>query len=467
MAVRLATPLIRRSSLPWLGAGALIGSVLAISWWELLFLPLGDSHDGRINARFGLQVRNLLEDGLLGSDLLASMEPFAAQPYAHHPPLLNLLHAGLGSVFGVGAWQLHLIGFLAGLATVGALLWLASELGFSPWVAAPPVAVVAATPMFWIYARLGLGMSLMLVFLALWSRWSKDPSRVRGVLVGAVVLALSSWPGVALVLVMAIWTFARHDRLMGRRLAIAAAGVAIAVLAWALSVTSVAELGEHTRNRVRVPVGLGEFVEQYRWFYGTLFPGWFKWAIPVAIVVALAARRTRVPAAAVSIVMLAWTLGLPEAAYVHDFWTYPLLGVVALGWMAGVQWLVERRVPVALVAVVLALLAASTFSSTQRDGFREAYFHAPSDAGRLLAAVPPSRGQTVGWVAGALEVPRWMSFYWDLPVAELGREQVDEVHPGDLVLLRGDRLPEWLDEVPMPRAQVGRYALVTVSDLRP
>ena len=185
----------------WLLGGLALVGVLVWSWWEILFLPLGDSHDGRINGRFGLQIRNFFEDGLAGSGFLSSIEPFSSQPYAHHPPLINVVHATAGAVLGRGEWQLHLIGFVSGLLTVVALLWLARELEFRPLVALGAVALVVGTPMFWIYARLGFGIAPILVFLALWVRSGRDDS-IRRWMVGAAVVAFSSWTAAALVLLV-------------------------------------------------------------------------------------------------------------------------------------------------------------------------------------------------------------------------------------------------------------------------
>ena len=171
--------LLRRDTPVRVAGGTVIAAVLGAGWWELLFLPLGASHDGRINGRFGLVVRNFVEGGLPGSDYLASMVPFSPDPYVHHPPLMNILHAAVGSVLGQGEWQLHAIGNLAGLGTVAGLLWLAGELDLGAGVSVVVMALVAATPMFCIYARLGLGVSLMVVFLALWYRYRRNGKKPR------------------------------------------------------------------------------------------------------------------------------------------------------------------------------------------------------------------------------------------------------------------------------------------------
>ena len=439
--------------------------MLAWSWWEILFLPLGDSHDGRINGRFGLQLRNLSEDGLAGSGFLSSIEPFSSQPYAYHPPLINVVHAMTEAVLGRGEWQLHLIGFVSGLLTVVALLWLARELGFRPLAALGAVALVVGTPMFWIYARLGFGIAPILVFLALWVRSGRDDSIRRWMVGAGVVVAFSSWTAAALVLLVGTLglrdTRRRPDAI---RVLTGAAIVVALTLTWAMLVSSSGELVAHTASRVRSPVGLGAFVDQYRWFYRTLFPFWFRWLIPIAISASLVSARTRAVSGAMLAVVAAWTIGLPEAAFVHDYWTYPLLASVALGWMVMLGWLADQAVSSAVVGAAVVILAVSSFSLMQQRGYREAYFQAPAAAGQLLRVVDPPPGQEVAWVIG-IDLPRWVSYYWDLPVLEIGSPDLSTAPEDDLVLLRLDRVPTWIDRAPISVATEGRYALIRVGSL--
>ena len=473
------------------GGGVLI-AILAAGWWELLFLPLGASHDGRINARFGLQVRNFLENGLPGSDYLASMAPFSEQPYVHHPPLLNLLHALAGSFLGQGEWQLHLIGYLAGLATVAGLVWLARRLGLGAGATVLAMALVAATPMFWIYARLGLGVSLMVILLGLCIRFpgasAADPAgspgsgslsgtdlspAVLGVVAGAV--AFSSWTGALLVAVLAGWgLFDPGSRRTARVVARAGAVMVLVTLVWALAVGDAGELAAHAADRRRWPAW-GALVENYRWFYGTLFPGWFRWLILPAIVAAVVDRRTRQASGAILIALGLWTMANPDAAFLHDYWTYPLLMPVLLGmavildragagrpgagsrtaWMRGAR---------ALAVAGLVLLAVLGFRSL--GAYREAYFHAPSDAGGLVRAVGPAPGQEVAWVAEGVDpLSRWVSYYWDLPVLEVSPDGIATARGADLVLVRVDRMPVAIEAGVEPVAQRGRYALFSAESL--
>ena len=454
--------LLRRDTPVRVAGGTVIAAVLGAGWWELLFLPLGASHNGRINGRFGLVVRNFVEGGLPGSDYLASMAPFSSDPYVHHPPLMNILHAAVGSVLGQGEWQLHAIGYAAGLGTVAGLLWLAGELDLGAGVSVVVMALVAATPMFWIYARLGLGVSIMVVFLALWYRHRRMGGSHGVLLVAAGLTALSSWMGAALI-VLASGSGMREGPYRRRAMAVGAVGLAMVALAlfWALAVGDAGELAGHTRSRLRWP-GWAGLVDNYEWFYGTLFPWWFRWMIVPAVVVALVDRRTRGAAGAILVALGVWTLAAPAAAYVHDYWTYPLLVPVFLGLAVILDRIAGRfdGEPVVIgAALALVLLAVAGFA--RLAPYRDAYFRSPSDAGALLRETAPASGQTMAWVVEGVDpVPRWVSYYWDLPVTELNDDTVEAVAVTDLILVRLDRLPSWMAD-PDPVARKGRYALVS------
>ena len=527
------------------GGGVLV-AILAVGWWELLFLPLGASHDGRINAQFGLQVRNFLENGLPGSDFLASRVPFSEQPYVHHPPLLNLMHALVGSFLGQGEWQLRLVGYLAGLATVVGLLWLARRLGLGAGAAVLAMALVAGTPMFWIYARLGLGVSLMVILLGLWIRspgasgvvlprspdGGDSPSGIGSsvallaVVAGAV--AFSAWTGALLVAVLAGWGLLDPEsRRTARLLAGTGAAMVLVTLVWAFAVGDAAELAAHAAERRQWPPW-DALVENYRWFYGTLFPGWFRWLIAPAIVVSVIDRRTRIASAAILIALGVWTLATPDAAFLHDYWTYPLLVPVMLGLAVildrlvvclcngGVVWRRQRcssqgpltkacpqryveeaersdGAPMAarppdcsadrplgtgkagigwrnlvwvLAVVGLVVLAVLGFRSL--GAYRQAYFDAPSDGGGLVRTVGPAPGQEVAWVAEGVDpLAIWVSYYWDLPVVEvpLDGAGVGSARGADLVLARSDRMPEWIQREVEPAVEQGRYALFRAASL--
>ena len=446
--------------------GVVVAAFLAGTWWELLFLPLGASHDGRINGRFGLHVRNFLEHGLVGSDLLASMTPFSTDPYTHHPPLLNVLHAVSGTILGQGEWQLHAIGYLAGLGTVGGLLWLSREVELGPWSSVTAMALVASTPMFWIYARLGLGVSIMVVLMALWARHRRVGGRRSLPVATAALTVLSSWMGAALAVLLSGLAWREPGtRRPAVTMGLASVVASLAALAWAMTAGDVTELAGHTVSRLRWPAP-PVLVENYLWFYRTLFPWWIRWLFLPAMVVALVDSRTRPATGSVTAALALWTLLAPGGAYIHDFWTFPLLVPVFLGLASTLDHVAarldSRRVALALCT---ALIVLASVGFARLPPYRDAYFRAPSDAGALLRETGPAPGQAVAWVAEGVDpVPRWASYYWNLPAVEVGPEDIEVVGEEDLVLVRLDRAPQWIEK-PVPVVKKGRYALVTGASL--
>ncbi|MGH3489958.1 MAG: hypothetical protein ACRDP8_18875, partial [Actinopolymorphaceae bacterium] len=81
----------RANALGWLGVAG-ITAVVAATWATTLAAAYGDNHEGRVFSRFVLQVRNLAEHGLVGSQFATDMAPYG-RSYAHHPPLATILDA--------------------------------------------------------------------------------------------------------------------------------------------------------------------------------------------------------------------------------------------------------------------------------------------------------------------------------------------------------------------------------------
>ncbi len=452
----------------WLGAVG-IAVTLAASWWWLLFLPLGDSHDGRINGRFGIHVANFLDLGAAESGFGSSLAPLAEGSYAHHPPLINAIQVTFGWVFGQGEWQLHLVGWLAGIATVLLIVGVMRLMGMAWPACLVAVALTAATPMFWIYARLGLGMAPGLFLVLAVLRFRRDPASNAGPMVlAAVVIAVgSSWPNALLAAVLALWQF-RTQRRAALQMALAGTLTGLAVFAWILQATTVAELAGHTQARLTAPADLAGYVTQYKFFYTTLFPSWYLWLMVPALFAGVADRRTRPVVLILTSIVVAWTVALPEAAFVHDFWTYPLLGPVIIGiavlvhWASFGPWWRQIAMP-----SVLMVLAVVTFVQLQRGPLPDAYFVQPSEAGRLLSDIGPAPGQQIAYVAGPIALPRWMTYYWGLDVQNLTAATLDSVDPSYLVLIRTDRPPTWAPTPDVNEAvgTSGRYALFEVGTL--
>ena len=189
---------------------------MLLTWLPQIGLPLGDSHEGRILARLGMQAANVWRLGLVGSRWGTSLEPYDPNGfYAHHPPLINILHViAAGMLGGDQPWHLRIPGYLAGLATLVAvaLLLRALELGWAPTLLA--VGAMAATPMFWVYGRLGAGFSVLAGFAAIVAHLRRIERPGRGVVATAAVLAaltvLLSWPGAIGGALLGAWLWRRR-----------------------------------------------------------------------------------------------------------------------------------------------------------------------------------------------------------------------------------------------------------------
>ncbi|MDD9989949.1 MAG: hypothetical protein OXQ31_27020, partial [Spirochaetaceae bacterium] len=298
--------------------------------------------------------------------------------------------------------------------------------------------------------------------------------------------AFSSWTGALLVAVLAGWGFLHlGSRRIARLVAGTGAVMVLLTLVWAFTVGDAAELAAHAADRRQWPPW-GALVENYRWFYGTLYPGWFRWLILPALAAAVVDRRTRMASGAIMIALGVWTLATPDAAFIHDYWTYPLLVPVLLGLAVildrlvvccfadrplgtgrpGIGSRIAWKRARALGVAGLVLLAVLGFRGLAP--YRQAYFDAPSDAGGLIRSVGPAPGQEVAWVAKGVDpLAIWVSYYWDLPVAEvpLGGDGIGSASGTDLVLVPVDRIPVPLKEGVQPVAEQGRYALFSAASL--
>ncbi|AVT39067.1 glycosyltransferase family 39 protein [Plantactinospora sp. BB1] len=495
------------------GVAAITG-IVALTWFPLLGMPFGDNHLGRIIGRYALHLRNLQEQGILGSHFGADWLPYASTPYAHHPPLLNLLTALTGLLPGDGEYQVWLPAYLLALLIVPAGAALLRGLGLRWSATLLALGLMVATPFYWIYSPLmfDLGPILALSALVLRLRARPDPApRLVAAACGAALLTtLVSWPGVGFAAVLGLWLLAarRVDRVTVLVGVSMLAGVAIS-LAFVVGVTGMAMLGGQAELR---STGGGYTVRQFlrrQWHYAyDLLPLWYLGALPVGAVVGLLDRRTRVYLAMAVAFTVAWMLGLSNGAYVHSYWSYPVLvvGLVGTGVLldrlvgrltgsvpddgldapvregdaAGTpeavrrfvrtrRWLARRRVRV--TAATLAGAALGAYLGMLVVGpARHRLLDEPAGAGRLVAGHPPPAGQRYAWIAGTgATSPRWLAYYWRLTPRQLTAATLhtEPTRPEDLVLVNLAKRPEWLPASVESRAvaREGPYALVPFAAL--
>lgn len=494
---------------------AAITTVLALTWVPLLNAPFGDDHLGRILGRYALHLRNLQEQGVLTSHLGADWAPYASLPYAHHPPLVNLLTALTGLLPGAGEYEVRLPAYLLGLLVVPAGAGLLRGFGLRWPAVLLALGLLVATPFYWAYGPLmfDLGLILLLSATVVRLRRRPDPSRrlVALAVVAALLTTLVSWPGVAAGGGLGLWLLAtrRLDRVTALVGAALLAGVVVS-LGYVVGVTGLGALGDQAELRSTGggygPLG---FLRRQLRFATTLYPVWYLLVLPLGVLAGLRDRRTRGYLAAAVVFTAGWILVPNQAAYLHSYWSYPalvvgLVGMAALadrlvvgggtgghaarpaapaGTRARWRWPARamppgwparrptrrtvRRAAGALVAAGLAgYLGVLVAGPVRRD-----LLTVPAEAGRLAAEHRPPAGQRYAWTAGdGLTTPRWLAYYWRLAPRELDPEVLGSgrARPEDLVLMDLRARPEWLPESIDRRAVArgGPYAVFRVAELR-
>ncbi len=424
----------------------------------------------------GLHVANFWEDGPIASRLASDLRPYAPEYYAHHPPLVNAVQVGVSGILGRGEPQLRLFGYLSGVASVVSMAALMRVLRIRWAAVLIGLGVMVATNFFWIYGRLGAGYWIIVGLAALIVRLRSvdDPSQglVAGTVVAAFATAMLSWPAVIGAAVLGLWLL--RGRGLDRPTVMVGLAMVLGVIldiGWILFATNLGELAEHTADRTtRLGFTVGEFlVRQWRWMR-ELLPPWYLLLMIPALALALADQRSRFPAGLLLSITVGWAIAIPQGAYIHDFWNLMLLAPVALGVAVSLDRFIER-IPVRFVpwfGAWVALLLVAGFVDIVRGPVGREYFDEPQRAGAVMTAVRPKPEQEVVWVTDGIPAPRWASWYWGLPPRALTIEHLAEgSEPSDLVLVRLDRLPEWIPETVEAEAHavVGDYALVQLDVL--
>ena len=406
--MRSLSPAFTRLRSGWTLVILLCLCVLAL-WLPDLDLPLGNSDDGRIVGRFGLHARNFWELGPIESRFGAVVEPFirgeydvaprseppaAAVTYAHHPPLQNFITIISVGLLGDNLPALRVVAFLVGSATVAfmALLLRVRGIAWGPTLLA--LVAMCSTGFFYVYARIGVGYSLLVASTAAvaWLRDQDDPP--RWALVGAGILAalaaLQSWIALATLGLLVLWLFtgartrSRGASKEGTRpegtssessladhadrdapavtttrerlrswlsdgwspaltaiLAGAAVGAAITA-AWLLNATDVAELADRTAFRVGNDVStaieersftFGEFLAR-QWRFAShelMTPVWLRVLLVPAFLAGAVDRRTRAPMLITLAFAVTLTFGFQQGAWIHRLWNFPWLAPVTIG----------------------------------------------------------------------------------------------------------------------------------------
>jgi hypothetical protein len=464
--------------------------VVLASWAPQLGNAFGDNHEGRILARHALHIANAEEAGLAGSGWLSDFSPYR-ESYSHHPPLLNLGYYVTAQVLPVEPEvSLRLFAYLLGAAMLPIGVAIGRRLGvrWIPLIVA--TVLMSATPMFWVYGRLSGFVTVMLLMLLGVVRVAESrpipATELTLVAVASFAAVASGHLGMAASALAGLWLLSRRgiDRVtvtVGIAMALGAA----VTLAYVVGNTGASDVAEQVAFRTTgggfTP---GEFLDRLATWADNLFPVWWRWVVaPVGLAAGLLARRTRPLVVILSVVGAGYVFGLPNGSFIHDYWMFPFLLPVFFGSAAIVDAALERapggrREIVAGVAAIAMLAAAAAIPVGE---LRQRYLTAGEAAGELVRSVSPPTGQTGAMQVIGIAAPRWHSYYWDLPPLQLSLDGADrggdipvgavtEVADGELVLIRTDRLPDWLPDAATVEAAAiaidGRYSLVEGAVLR-
>lgn len=456
-------------------------AVVVATWIPRLTGPLPGNHVGNVAARYGLHVRNLFADGIVGSSFSAAWQPYRTEPYAHHPPLLNLLDAVVGLFPGEATFQVMLVPVVLGASALPAAAWLLRTLGFGWRATLLAVAAMAATAYFWVYSQVMVDVGPILALTAGVVRLvdgSTNRRLVAAVAALVAVTSLLSWPGIAFTVALVSW-------LVARRAAPARPIVAIAVLAigtslaFMVGVSGSDELIEQTDQRTTAgSYPLGTVARAALDDARDLLPWWYLVLIPLIVGFGLADRRSRWLMALFTVAASAWTLVLGNGTVVHDYWAYLLLLPGLLGGAALADRAIgalDGRPPPGGArlrrgdwwAGVAGFGIAVSFVTMVAGPLGERLVGRPTDAGHLIEAMELPTEQHVAWVVG-FDYFRVMSYRLDRPVDAITDVDVVDLADHELVFVDLERLPDWYPEVTMadPVAERNGYAIVTVGAVR-
>lgn len=521
----------------WTVVALICLGVLAL-WTPDLDLPLGNSDDGRIFGRAGIQARNFWELGPAESRLGARTDPFIraefeipprtepppeAVTYAHHPPLKQFLTIASVGLLGDSPPAVRITDFLLGAATVAFMAAVLRAVGFSWGPTLLALLVMVSTGFFYVYARMGISFSLLLALTAAiaWLRQASHPSRwaLAGAGVLAALVAMHSWIAVASFGLLLPWLFIgtlRHHRSAGappgvvvpplRNLAgrnrtgwirtgwspamtavsLGAAVGGLLTAGWLLNATDISELSERVAFRTgndvstaaeRAQFTFTEFLGR-QWSFAKhelLTSWWLRLLLLPALIAGILDRRSRGPMLVTIAMAASLTFVLQQGAWIHRLWNFPWVAPTAIGFAALADAVrrnlrgraLKLRLPAGLAVAAIAL---TTLGFVVTGGTRDFYLGRPADAGAVLEQVqhsPEVAAADLVWFTEGIWTPRWISYYLDRPVWLLNASTIDDVIPADVILVRNDRIPDFVPPAALvsPLAAGEEYTVISAASM--
>ena len=463
-------------------AVSIMALFLLVSWLPAFGMPLGDSHEGRVLGQFSLHMKNFWSMGVTDSSFGASWEPFSDIPYTHHPPILTFLHVLISAVIGEGLKQIKLISYVAGVLTIPALFSMGRNLGVSSKAVTISILILIATPWWWVYGRLGLGLlPNVLMIGTIWAA-TTNPTKRKIVFASLATFfaVAASWHGVFLMpfLWFQTWRRRKFDQLTLSLIGASILG-GLVILFWVSQGGGLSELGEHIGERVERDWTWSQFAQRQWDFAQTLLPLWYMILALPAVLVGLIDSRTRFLTTSLISMVMVFALVPSNGAWVHDYWNFPILLTLFPGFAVMSEWVIgfikekiKLTSPKKIDSITLGgflLLASVLILTLQLSDLHDEYFKETSDAGELIASIELSSGQKTAWHLPQVPWPTWVSNKWDVPTLSLlNAGDLGTVPSDDIVLFRIDRIPDWLDEKIefAIEERKGKYATVTAHVMK-
>jgi len=441
-------------------AVSLLALFLLVSWLPAFGLPLGNSHEGRVLGQFALHMKNFWNLGIIDSSFGASWEPFSDIPYTHHPPLLTFLHVIVSTIFGEGLKQVKLISYSAGILTIPALFLMGKTLGMNAKAVLVAILLLIATPWWWVYGRLGLG--LLPNILMIGSVWAAtiNPTKQKTFFasLSTFFAVMASWHGVFLMpfLLFRTWRRRKFDRLTFSLLGVSAIG-GLLILLWVSQGGGLSELGGHIEQRVQRDWTWGQFAQRQWGFLKNLLPVWYLILALPAFIAGIIDSRTRFLTTSLTLMVCVFALVPSNGAWIHDYWNFPILLVLFPGFAVLGEWVIgfvqetikfnNQKTKFQFTVAGFLFLTIILTLGLKPQKLHDNYFDATSNAGELIAKIELSNDQITAWHMPEIPWPTWVSNNWNLPTKSLSNaEDLEAVPSGDIVLLRIDMIPDWLDK---------------------
>ena len=255
---------------------------------------------------------------------------------------------------------------------------------------------------------------------------------------------------------------------------------------WLLNATDISELSERVAFRTgndvstaaeQAQFSFGEFLQR-QWTFAShelLTAWWLRLLFFPALVAGLVDRRTRGPVVVTLAVAMSLTFALQQGAWIHRLWNFPWVAPTSIGFAALADAIrrvlrgraAKLRAPLgaAAAAVTLVTLAFVATGST-----RDFYLGRPADAGAVLEQAqdePRVAEAELVWFTSGIWTPRWISYYLDRPVWMLDETNLSEVAAADVILVRNDRVPDFVPAIAMaaPLAAGEEYTLISAAAL--